>query len=295
MAQADPYDRAVETCAHVRKRARYTYVAVTSPAAAGFGLCALRSDGDIDFLYNIIRLPPLLPGLRYVEVAAGGAHMMARRNDGTIVTWGDNTYGQNNVPLLPLGVSYVGLDGGSYHTVARRSDGTLAAWGDNRWSQLRLPEFGPGVSVTHHVAGLRFSVALFDSGGFNTLGDGCRGIASPRLQPAALPRVGQTLAVKLVGSSFDPALLFTGVSNLVSALGPLPIDLSPLGLTDCRLRVSTEFTSPMHPPGRLASLAIPNDPALVGAFLYQQALQLSPGVNPAGLLLSEAATALIGN
>ena len=58
-------------------------------------------------------------GLTYVEIAAGGGHTVARRSDGSVVAWGDNVYGQCNVPALPAGLTYVEVAAGGYHTVAR--------------------------------------------------------------------------------------------------------------------------------------------------------------------------------
>ena len=48
----------------------------------------------------------------FVEVAAGRYHTVARRSDGTVVAWGDNWYGQCNVPALPSGLTYVEVAGG---------------------------------------------------------------------------------------------------------------------------------------------------------------------------------------
>src|SRR5436189_127948 len=43
----------------------------------------------------------------FVEVAAGAWNTVARRSDGSVVAWGDNTSGQCNVPALPAGLTYV--------------------------------------------------------------------------------------------------------------------------------------------------------------------------------------------
>jgi hypothetical protein len=55
----------------------------------------------------------------FVEVAAGGAHTVARRSDGSVVAWGSNDYGQCNVPALPSGLTYAEVGAGGVRTVAR--------------------------------------------------------------------------------------------------------------------------------------------------------------------------------
>jgi alpha-tubulin suppressor-like RCC1 family protein len=72
-----------------------------------------------------------------VAIAAGDVHTAALRNDGTVTTWGLNTYGQTNEPI---GLSNVlAISAGSYHTVALKADGTVAVWGDNSFGQLSVP------------------------------------------------------------------------------------------------------------------------------------------------------------
>lgn len=63
-----------------------------------------------------------------VAVAAGYAHNLALRNDGTVVAWGkNNTSGQCKVPADLTGV--VAVAAGSGLSVALKSDGTIVAWG----------------------------------------------------------------------------------------------------------------------------------------------------------------------
>ena len=78
---------------------------------------------------------------------------------------------------------------------------------------------------------------------------------------------------------------------------PLPLDLSPLGLTNCWLRVSLDANEALI--GSLGSatysLAIPASAALAGFILHQQAVVLDPAAgNPLGLVMSDAATAVVG-
>ena len=53
---------------------------------------------------------------------------MATRTDGTLVSWGDNTYGQ--VTNTPTG-TFSAVAAGGWHSVAIRTDGTLVSWGFN--------------------------------------------------------------------------------------------------------------------------------------------------------------------
>jgi len=106
-------------------------------------------------------------------VAAGWAHSLAVRSDGTVWAWGDNWYGQlgdgtttrRTTPVQVTGLSGVvavagggGADAGS-HSMALTSDGTVWAWGANDCGQL-----GDGTTVDRttpvEVSGLSGVVAV---------------------------------------------------------------------------------------------------------------------------------------
>ncbi len=61
-------------------------------------------------------LPYVDPGTRYTKIAAGGYHTVALKNDGTVVAWGWNGFGQTTVPAGLGGVTAIAA--GVYHTVA---------------------------------------------------------------------------------------------------------------------------------------------------------------------------------
>jgi hypothetical protein len=87
-------------------------------------------------------------------VAAGQMHSLALRRDGSVVAWGDNTYGQTN---LPAGLGNIkAIASGALHAAALKSDGTFVAWGDNSCSQTNLP-----ASLAH--------IAAIASGGCDNL------------------------------------------------------------------------------------------------------------------------------
>ncbi len=88
-------------------------------------------------------------GLPWTAISAGGSNSMALRSDGTVFSWGDNSYGQlgqilpSNVSvptqLAPIGGGTLGalsITTGRYHSLALLTDHTLYAWGANASGQL---------------------------------------------------------------------------------------------------------------------------------------------------------------
>ena len=86
-----------------------------------------------------------------IAIAAGYRHSVALRSDGTVWTWGDNTYGQLGtgttvyrvVPTRVVGLNGAGfltgvvaIAAGYGHTVALKGDGTVWAWGRNDTGQV---------------------------------------------------------------------------------------------------------------------------------------------------------------
>ena len=72
-----------------------------------------------------------------IAVTAGGDFSVALKSDGTVVAWGDNSVGQLNVPAGLDSVASIGA--GRYHTLALRKDGTVIAWGLNSAGQVNVP------------------------------------------------------------------------------------------------------------------------------------------------------------
>jgi hypothetical protein len=115
------------------------------------GLRAWGSDGD----RQVSSLPA---GTDYVAVAAGDAHGLALKRDGTVVAWGQNGHGQCDVPP---GL-YSAIGAGADFSIAIRKDGSIAAWGVNNQKQVSGAPSGSGfVSVK---GGEFFAVALKQDG-----------------------------------------------------------------------------------------------------------------------------------
>ncbi len=133
--------------------------------------------------------------------AAGGGHCVALHFDGTISTWGDNSYGQLgdgsyrsstqtavkvDMSGVLAGKRVVSVAAGTYHSLALCDDGTIAAWGRNFRGQLGIGDDSSsqpvpmavdmtgvlaGRRVVSIVAGPEFSFAICEDGAVAAWGD----------------------------------------------------------------------------------------------------------------------------
>ena len=115
--------------------------------------------------------------MRFIAISAGGDHSLALAEDGTIMAWGRNYYGQIDIPksdkrfsrlegvgidqssrLEGVGIDqssrpeeagtsshicemrFIAISTGAYHSLALAEDGTILAWGDNMFGQLNVPK-----------------------------------------------------------------------------------------------------------------------------------------------------------
>jgi alpha-tubulin suppressor-like RCC1 family protein len=72
-----------------------------------------------------------------VAITAGDLHSAALCSNGTVVVWGDDTFGQTNVPAGLSNV--VAIAAGDFHTLALLSNGTVVGWGDDTFGQVVVP------------------------------------------------------------------------------------------------------------------------------------------------------------
>lgn len=102
-----------------------------------------------------------------VAIAAGTAHSLALKADGTVAVWGANDFGQTNVP--PGLSNVVAIACGGWHNLALKSDGTVVAWGAGIGSNTNV-DFNqstvpPGLTNVIQIAtGLVNSLALVGNG-----------------------------------------------------------------------------------------------------------------------------------
>jgi alpha-tubulin suppressor-like RCC1 family protein len=100
---------------------------VISAAGGWAHVVALKSDGTV-VQKDWDNPPEQVAGLsNVVAVAAGGTHSLALKADGTVMAWGENFFGQTNVP--PGLSNVVAIAAAEDHSLALKRDGTMAAWG----------------------------------------------------------------------------------------------------------------------------------------------------------------------
>jgi hypothetical protein len=147
-----------------------------------------------------------LAGEAAVKVAVAAARDefgLMLRPDGTVRSWGNNRFGQTDVPAGLKGVIAFAVGSGdrAAHALALRNNGTVVGWGDNTFRQATPPT---GLAdVVAIAAGELHSLALTRDGRVMAWGNS----ASPL---AVVPEsVGPAKAIA-AGASFNLALLRDG-------------------------------------------------------------------------------------
>jgi len=124
-----------------------------------------------------------------VAIAGGRYHSVGLRNDGRVFAWGQNIFGQTNIP--PQATNIVAIAAGANHSMALRRDGAVICWGQNNFLQLQPPD-GLG------------TVAAIAAGGNRSLA-----LKAKRLRMQAPQRLGNgSVRLRLAnqdGSPIDPA------------------------------------------------------------------------------------------
>ena len=145
------------------------------------------------------------------SVAIGQVHVVVAKNDGTVLNWGHNGYGQL---ATPAGLSNVmALAAGYCNTLALCSNGTVVAWGDDTYGISTPP---PGLTnVAAIAAGPNRSLALQADGTLVAWGFD-NGLPSGLSHLVAIAR--QNLAVQTDGAVIQWGFNSGDVTNTV--VGP---------------------------------------------------------------------------
>jgi alpha-tubulin suppressor-like RCC1 family protein len=169
-------------------------------------------------------------------IAAGEAHNIALKADGTVWTWGDDWWAQigdggsaaRTTPYQAL-TGAVSVAAGFHHCLVLKADGTVWAWGQNLNGEVgdgtttmrRSPVQVPGLTnVVALAASFYNSYAVKADGtvwawGANAHGQIGDGTTTTRLSPVQVPALSGVRAVA-AGEAFAVALVTNGAS-----LGPL--------------------------------------------------------------------------
>ena len=97
-----------------------------------------------------------VPNTGFVAVAAGGFHSLGLKADGSILAWGRNDFGQSSTPL-PNG-NFVKVAGGGFHSLGLKSDGSILAWGRNASGECNIPP--PNSNFIAIAAGEYYSLGV---------------------------------------------------------------------------------------------------------------------------------------
>jgi len=137
----------------------------------------------------------------------------------------------------------------------------------------------------------------------SAFGTGCAGtvgVPALDLQAGTRPVVGESMVAELTNLPTSPAsipFVLTGFSRTRWAGGALPLDLTILGMPGCALLTSSDDTTSLQNQAGRASLAfsLPNDPSLLGNFLYMQGAVFDRFANAQGLVMSGGLELRIGD
>ena len=196
-------------------------------------------------------------------------------------------------------MTFVSVSAGGAHTVARRSDGKIVAWGSDLQHQSTVQPPPPGLGHVAAIAAFRHTMTHIGlPSRYVIFGPGCSGSMTPsRPLPYDTPRIGKPMRVRFDRLPLGAAFVLTGLSNTMGTTGPLPADLTGVGMPGCWARVRGDAVSLQVGTNNAAelSIVIPNSLTLLGITYYQQAFVPDPGVNPLGAVNSAAAAATVGH
>ena len=65
-------------------------------------------------------------------------HSLGLLEDGSVLAWGDNNYGQTTVPKTDK--KFIAIGGGAYNSLGLLEDGSVLAWGLNHCGQTTVPK-----------------------------------------------------------------------------------------------------------------------------------------------------------
>ena len=167
-----------------------------------------------------------------VAIAAGDSHSLALKADGSVVGWGDNHYGQTNIPASAAN-GVVAIAAGGEHSLALKGDGSVVGWGDNFCGQTNIPDNATN-GVMAIAAGDWHSLALKADGsvvGWGANGSGQTNIPSSATSGVVAIAAGDahSLALKGDGSVVGWGDNTGGQTHIPSGLSTLNLPIAVSG------------------------------------------------------------------
>lgn len=92
----------------------------------------------------------------FINVSIGYDHGCGIKKDGTIVCWGDNTYGQTS---STPGEKFIQVKCGKYFTAGIKEDGSISCWGRDNYLQVSSVPSGKFIKIdagADHAVGIKF-------------------------------------------------------------------------------------------------------------------------------------------
>lgn len=277
----------------------------TSPvkiAVSGSHCLAMTNDGRV-YAWGANNLgqcqvPALPQGVHYLDCAAGGGYSMALRSDGVIQMWGSGSMGLSSVPSPIPSDPFVSIQANLWNASALRQSGGRVIWGDTDYRRCSPPPSHAGMTTRFLAAGY-CGLALHSSMGTSVrYGQGCSGSRqAPSMQATGLPTVGGVQSAVVSDVPFNFAFLITGLSNTSGSIGPLPFELTSVGMPGCFVLVSNDVTQALYGSGESVSFsrAIPPWLELVGLRIFDQCI--APDFlasNAAKAVVSDALESCVG-
>lgn len=130
-----------------------------------------------------LSIPPSVAAMNMVAVSAGNQHSLALAANGSVIAWGNNDFGQSDIPANLPTIRLIAA--GGMHSLAVSDTGGVLAWGRGDEGQLQVPQEA-SKRVVAISAGLMHNLALLNSGHIVAWGDNSFGQSDV---PGALNRI----------------------------------------------------------------------------------------------------------
>jgi hypothetical protein len=173
---------------------------------------ALKDDGSVVVWGNNDEeqlYVPLSAQSGVVAIAAAEEYVMALKNDGSVVGWGAVLAIPSTVPHTVTAIA-----GGYGHQVALKTDGSIVVWGNDDQAQLDVPPAAQS-NVTAIAAGDLHSVILRSDGSVVAWGPGTNDLGTyPEFGQSLVPPVAQSGVLAIAAGNFHTVAIVTPVVPL---------------------------------------------------------------------------------